>query len=63
MSNFQVLSQTQWQFMLGRDEKIQPGFVDSQNFAHGFGFASRKSIINAMGVRQPTRWDFAKAVT
>ena len=63
MSNFQVLSQTQWQFMLGRDEKIQLGFVDSQNFAQGFGFASRKSIIKARGVRQPTRWDFAKAVT
>ena len=49
--------------MLSRDEKIQPGFVDSQNFAQGFGFASRKSIIKARGVRQPTRWDFAKAVT
>ena len=63
MSNCQVLSQTRWQFMLGRDEKIQPGFVDSQNFTKEFGFASRKSIIDARDVRQPTRWDFAKAVT
>ena len=26
---------------------MQPRFVDSQNFAQGFGFASRKSIIKA----------------
>ena len=41
--------------MLGRNEKIQRGFVDSQTFAQGFGFASRKSTIKARGVRQPTR--------
>ena len=30
--------------MLGRDEQMQPGFVDFQNFAQGFGFAGRKAI-------------------
>ena len=30
--------------MLGRDEDMQPGFVDFPNFSQGFGFASRKVI-------------------
>ena len=30
MSNFLVLSQTGWQFILGKDEKVQPGFDDFQ---------------------------------
>ena len=30
--------------MLGRDEKMHPGFADFQNFAQGFGFASKESI-------------------
>ena len=31
----EVLSQTAWSVMLGRDEQMQPGFVDFQNFAQG----------------------------
>ena len=30
--------------MLGRDEQIQQGFADFQNFAQGFGFDSRETI-------------------
>ena len=30
--------------MLGRGEKMKPGFVDLPNFAQGIGFASRKAI-------------------
>ena len=33
--------------MLGRDEKMQPEFVDFPNFAQGFGFASREAISEA----------------
>ena len=33
--------------MLGRDEQIQPEFVEFQNFAHGFGFARREAIFQA----------------
>ena len=35
--------------MLGRDEKMQPGFVDFPNFAQGFGFgfAGREAISEA----------------
>ena len=33
--------------MLGRDEKMQPRFVDFPNFAQGFGFASREAISEA----------------
>ena len=36
-----TLSQTGWQVMLGRDEEMQPGSVDFQNFPQGFGFAGR----------------------
>ena len=32
------------QFMLGNDEQMQPRFVCFQNFAQGFGFASREAI-------------------
>ena len=46
--------------MLGRDEKMLPGFVDFPNFAQGFRFASREAISEAsefskiyqMGFRQ-----------
>ena len=30
--------------MLGRDEEMQPRFVDFQNFVQDFGFASREAI-------------------
>ena len=30
--------------MLGRDEKMQLGFVDFPNFDQGFGFVSREAI-------------------
>ena len=33
--------------MLGRDEQMQPEFVDLQNFAQGFGFAEREGIFSA----------------
>ena len=33
--------------MLGRDEKMQPGFVDPQEFAQVFGFARREDIFEA----------------
>ena len=33
--------------MLGRDEKMQPGFVDFSNFAQGIGFAGREAISEA----------------
>ena len=33
--------------MLGRDEKMQPGFVDFPTFAQGIGFASRNAISEA----------------
>ena len=33
--------------MLGRDEKMQPEFVDFPNFAQGFGFATREAISEA----------------
>ena len=29
---------------VGRDEQMQPGFVDFQDFAQDFGFASRVAI-------------------
>ena len=34
--------------MLGRDEQMQPGLIDSQDFCQGFGFASRQAIFEAM---------------
>ena len=30
--------------MFGRDEKMQPGFLDFPNFAQRFRFASREAI-------------------
>ena len=30
--------------MLGRDEQMQPGFVDIKNFALGFCFASNEAV-------------------
>ena len=30
--------------MLSRDEQMQQGFVDFQNFAQGFSFARREAI-------------------
>ena len=29
--------------MLGRDQQMQPGYVDFPKFAHGFDFASRET--------------------
>ena len=57
-----VLSQTEWQSMLGKDEQMQPGFADFQNFAQGFGFDTREAIFQARNSKNPTRWDFAKTV-
>ena len=45
MSNVSVLPQIEWQFMLGRDEQMQSGFVDFRNFAQEFGFASKETIL------------------
>ena len=49
--------------MLGRDEQIQPGFVDFQNFAQGFRFARRKAMFKVSQFQKTTRWDFARTVT
>ena len=50
--------------MLGRDEQMQPEFVDLQNFAQGFGFAEREGIFFGREVpKKATRWDFARTVT
>ena len=38
---------------VGSDEQMQPGFVDFQNFAQGFGFASRKAIFWAREFQNP----------
>ena len=35
--------------MLGRDEQMQPGFVDFQNFVWSFGFAGREAIFLGQG--------------
>ena len=45
---------------------MQPGFVDFQNFAHGFRFARREAIGNFLGQgvpKKPIRWDLARTVT
>ena len=42
---------------------MHPGYVDFQNFAKGFGFASREAIFRPGSFRNPTRRDFARAVT
>ena len=39
--------------MLSRNEQMQPGFVDFQNFPQGSSFATKK----------PTKLDFARTVT
>ena len=41
---------------------MQPGFVDFPNFAQGDGFANRKYIFKAREFKNPTKWDFARAV-
>ena len=33
--------------MLGRDEKMHPGYVNFPNFAQGIGFASKEAISEA----------------
>ena len=38
--------------MLGRDKQMQPGPVDFQNFAQGFGFARREAIFRP-GIKKP----------
>ena len=38
-------------------EKWQPGFVDFQNFAKGFGFTSREAIFEVREFQKnPPRW-------
>ena len=49
--------------MLSRDERMQPGLVDSPNLAQGFGFAGRELFLRPGGFQKPTRWDFVRAVT
>ena len=41
--------------MLGRDEKMQPGFVNFTNFAQGIGFAIREAISEARESSKPIR--------
>ena len=48
--------------MLGRDERMQPGFVNFQDFAHGFGFARSEVILGQGFQERPTRCDFARTV-
>ena len=43
-----VIVITEWQLILGWNEKMQPRFVDFQNFAQGFGFADRDAIFEAI---------------
>ena len=49
--------------MLGRDERMQPGFVDFQTFAQGFGFSRKEAIFCARDSKKHTRWDFTRTVT
>ena len=44
--------------MFGRDEQIQPGFVDFQNFTHDFGFAIREGIFEAREFQKPHQVGF-----
>ena len=46
-----------------KDEQMQSGFVDLQNFAQGFGFARREAIFRTGISKKSTRWDFAWTVT
>ena len=36
--------------MLGRDEQMQPGFTDFQDFAQGHGFGSKEAIFEVREV-------------
>ena len=45
--------------MLGRDEQMQPGFVDFQNFSQGLAFARKGGYFLGQGFKKPARWDFA----
>ena len=49
--------------MLGRDEQIQPGFVDFQNFAQGFVSLVGRLFFRPGNFKKPTSWDFARVVT
>ena len=51
--------------MLGRDEKMQPGFVDFPNFAQWFGFAGREAASEASCRKfsKTHQVGFARAVT
>ena len=40
--------------MLGRDEQMQRGFADFQNFAQGFSFARREVMFSARDSKKPT---------
>ena len=44
--------------MLGRDEQMQPGFVDFQNFAQGFGFARREAVSFRQGIPKTQQMGF-----
>ena len=49
--------------MLGRDEQMQPGFVDFQNFAQGLVLLVGRPFFRPESFKKAIRWDFAKAVT
>ena len=38
--------------MFDRDKQMQPGFVDFQNFAQGFGFARKEAIFLGQGFKK-----------
>ena len=47
--------------MLGRDEKMQPGFVHFSNFAQGFGFASWESLSDSREFSKTHKVGFCKS--
>ena len=49
--------------MLGRDDKMQPGYVDFPNFAQGLVLLVERLFLRPGNFRKPTMWDFARAVT
>ena len=49
--------------MLVRDEQMQPGFIDFQTFAQGFGFVNREAFLGQRVSKTSTWWDFGRAVT
>ena len=49
--------------MLGRDEKMQPGFDDFPNFTRVLILLVERLFLRAGSFRKPTRWNFVRAVT